>query len=156
MRRPHLASYVLQHIRCVNHARWDLLRGAPSNGCPYRDSGCGEAMCMGAWDEGFNWDRLRRISTTDQTCARQERDLRAFAKKAGYKIVGVWNEIVPGPKLERAERNKVLALAQARTVDSTLVTELTRWGRSARFAARSLTCFKVRIVSSPHGRGNGA
>ena len=30
-----------------------------------------------------------------------------------------------------------------------LVTELTRWGRSARFAARSLTCFKFRFVSSP-------
>jgi hypothetical protein len=84
------------------------------------------------------------------TCARQERDLRAFAKKAGYKIVWVWNEIVPGPKQERAERKKVLALAQARTVDLILVTELTRWGRSARFAARSLTCFKFRFVSSPH------
>ena len=45
-----------------------------------------------------------RISTAVQTCARQERDLRAFAKKAGYKIVGVWNEIAPGPKQERAER----------------------------------------------------
>jgi hypothetical protein len=42
-----------------------------------------------------------------------------------------------------------MALAQAREVDVILVTELTRWGRSARFAARSLTCFKVRIVSSP-------
>ena len=30
-----------------------------------------------------------RVSTADQTCARQERDLKAFAKKAGYKIVGV-------------------------------------------------------------------
>ena len=30
-----------------------------------------------------------------------------------------------------------------------LVTELTRWGRSARFVARSLTCFKFRFVSSP-------
>jgi DNA invertase Pin-like site-specific DNA recombinase len=90
-----------------------------------------------------------RISTADQTCARQERDLRAFAKKAGYKIVGFWNEIAPGPKQERAERKKVLALAQARTVDVILVTELTRWGRSARFAARSLTCFKFRFVSSP-------
>ncbi len=75
--------------------------------------------------------------TADQTCARQERDLRAFAKKAGYKIVGVWNEIAPGPKQERAERKKVLALAQARTVDLILVTELTRWGRSAKFTARS-------------------
>jgi DNA invertase Pin-like site-specific DNA recombinase len=40
-------------------------------------------------------------------------------------------------KQERAERKKVLALAQARKVDVILVTELTRWGRSAGFAARS-------------------
>jgi putative DNA-invertase from lambdoid prophage Rac len=33
-----------------------------------------------------------RVSTADKTCARQERDLRTFAKKAGYKIVGVWKE----------------------------------------------------------------
>ena len=71
-----------------------------------------------------------RVSTADQTCARQERDLRAFAKKAGYKIVGVWKEIASGAKQERAERKKVLALAQARKVDVILVTELTRWGRS--------------------------
>jgi len=56
--------------------------------------------------------------------------------------------MAPGPKQERAERKKVLALAQARTVDLILV-KLTRWGRSARFAARSLTCYKFRFVSSP-------
>ena len=90
-----------------------------------------------------------RVSTADQTCSRQERDLRAFAKKAGYKVVGVWKEIASGAKQERAEPKKVLALAQARKVDVIPVTELTRWGRSARFAARSLTCFKFRFVSSP-------
>jgi len=42
---------------------------------------------------------------------------------------------------ERVESKKVLALAQARTVDLILVTELTRWGGSAKFAARFLTCF---------------
>ena len=71
-----------------------------------------------------------RVSTADQTCARQERDLRAFAKKAGYKVVGVWKETASGAKQERAERKKVLALAQARKIDVILVTELTRWGRS--------------------------
>ena len=71
-----------------------------------------------------------RVSTADQTCSRQERDLRAFAKKAGYKVVGVWKEIASGTKDERAERKKVLALAQARNIDIILVTELTRWGRS--------------------------
>jgi predicted site-specific integrase-resolvase len=54
-----------------------------------------------------------RVSTVDQTCARQERDLRAFAKKAGYKIVGVWKETASGAKDDRAERKEVLALAQA-------------------------------------------
>ncbi len=71
-----------------------------------------------------------RVSTADQTCARQERDLRAFAKKAGYKVVGVWKETASGAKDERTERKKVLALAQARDIDVILVTELTRWGRS--------------------------
>ena len=71
-----------------------------------------------------------RVSTADQTCARQERELRAFAKKAGYKVIGVWKEIASGAKDERAERKRVLALAQARKIDVILVTELTRWGRS--------------------------
>ena len=68
--------------------------------------------------------------TADQTCARQERDLRAFAKKAGYKIVGVFKEAASGAKDDRAQRKKILALAQARKIDVILVTELTRWGRS--------------------------
>jgi len=71
-----------------------------------------------------------RVSTADQTCARQERDLRAFAKKAGYKIAGVWKESASGAKEDRVERKDVLALAQARKIDVILVTELTRWGRS--------------------------
>lgn len=71
-----------------------------------------------------------RVSTADQTCARQELDLRAFARKAGYKIVGVWKETASGARDDRAERKKVLALAQARKIDVILVTELTRWGRS--------------------------
>ena len=71
-----------------------------------------------------------RVSTADQTCARQERDLRAFAKKAGYKIVGIYKETASGAKDDRAQRKEILALAQARKIDIILVTELTRWGRS--------------------------
>jgi putative DNA-invertase from lambdoid prophage Rac len=71
-----------------------------------------------------------RVSTADQSCARQERDLRAFAKKAGYKVVGVWKETASGAKNDRAERNEILALAQTRKINVILVTELTRWGRS--------------------------
>jgi hypothetical protein len=31
-----------------------------------------------------------RVSTADQSCARQERDLTAFADRAGYEVVGVF------------------------------------------------------------------
>ncbi len=71
-----------------------------------------------------------RVSSADQTCSRQELDLRAYAKKAGYTVVGIWKETASGAKDDRAERKKVLALAQARRIDVILVTELTRWGRS--------------------------
>jgi putative DNA-invertase from lambdoid prophage Rac len=71
-----------------------------------------------------------RGSSTDQTCSRQEVDLRASAKKAGYTGVGSWKETASGAKAARAARKKVLALAPARRIDVSLVTELTRWGRS--------------------------
>ncbi len=51
-----------------------------------------------------------RVSTTDQSCARQERDLIAFAKRAGYEVVG------DGTRMGRedgdrspAHRNNVMA-----------------------------------------------
>ena len=71
-----------------------------------------------------------RVSTADQTCARQEADLRVFAKRRGYSIVGVWKETASGTKDDRAHRKAVLALAQSGEIDVILVTELTRWGRS--------------------------
>ena len=71
-----------------------------------------------------------RVSTADQSCARQERDLAAFAERSGYDVVGTFKETGSGVKLDRAERRKVMALAQARQIDAVLVTELSRWGRS--------------------------
>ncbi|HGE5073335.1 TPA: recombinase family protein [Escherichia coli] len=44
-----------------------------------------------------------RVSTADQSCERQEFDLRAFAGCAGYDVVGIFKEallqIVGGDKL---------------------------------------------------------
>jgi DNA invertase Pin-like site-specific DNA recombinase len=83
----------------------------------------------------------------DQTCTRQERDLRAFAKKAGYAIAGVWKETASGVKNDRTERRKILALAQAREIDVILVTELTRWGRSMLDLFRTLQDLEAWNVS---------
>lgn len=71
-----------------------------------------------------------RVSTADQSCERQERDLLAYADRAGFEVAGVWKEVASGSKDQRSERRKVLALAQDRRIDAILVTELTRWGRS--------------------------
>lgn len=71
-----------------------------------------------------------RVSTADQSCERQERDLREYVKKAGWNLLGVWKETASGRKDSRKERQAVIALAQARKIDVILVTELTRWGRS--------------------------
>ena len=71
-----------------------------------------------------------RVSTDDQSCDRQERDLRAFAERAGHNLVAVFKETASGARNDRAERKKVIAMAQARQIEAVLVTELSRWGRS--------------------------
>lgn len=71
-----------------------------------------------------------RVSTADQSCERQERDLLAYVERCGYQVVGIFRETASGSKINRDERKKVMTLARARDIDVVLVTELTRWGRS--------------------------
>lgn len=47
-----------------------------------------------------------RVSTSDQSCDRQERDLLEFARKAGYEVVGIWKETASGARNDREERKK--------------------------------------------------
>lgn len=42
-----------------------------------------------------------RVSTADQSCARQERDLAAFAGRSGYEVVGTCKETTSGVELDR-------------------------------------------------------
>jgi putative DNA-invertase from lambdoid prophage Rac len=105
-----------------------------------------------------------RVSTADQSCGRQERDLAAFAERSGYDVVGTFKETGSGVKLDRTERRKVMDLAQARQIDAVLVTELSRWGRSTTDLLATLKELEARRVSvialngmafdlsTPHGR----
>jgi putative DNA-invertase from lambdoid prophage Rac len=105
-----------------------------------------------------------RVSTADQSCERQERDLVAFAQRAGYEVIGIYKETASGLRLDRAERRKVLALAQKHEIDAVLVTELSRWGRSTTDLLATLKELEARRVSlvalnglafdltTPHGR----
>lgn len=88
----------------------------------------------------------------------------AFAERAGYGVAGVYKETASGMRLDRAERRKVMALAQRREIDTVLVTELSRWGRSTTdllATLRELEARRVSLVapngmafdlSTPHGR----
>jgi putative DNA-invertase from lambdoid prophage Rac len=59
-----------------------------------------------------------RVSTDDQSCERQERDLRAYARRAGHRIVGVFKETASGARNDRAERSKVMVRGHARSTPS--------------------------------------
>ncbi|MDR6221288.1 MULTISPECIES: recombinase family protein [Deinococcus] len=71
-----------------------------------------------------------RVSTGDQSCERQSRDLQAFAERGGFEVVAVFKETASGTVTARSERTKVIQLARDRRIEAVLVTELTRWGRS--------------------------
>jgi DNA invertase Pin-like site-specific DNA recombinase len=53
-------------------------------------------------------------------------------------VVAVFKETAYGAKDNRPERNKLLALAEARKIDAVLVTELSRWGRSTQDLVKTL------------------
>ena len=106
-----------------------------------------------------------RVSTADQSCARQERDLAAFAERSGYGVVGAYKEeTASGVKLDQAERKRVMAPVQRREIDAVLVTELSRWGRSTTDLLATLKEWETKRVSlvalngmtfdltTPHGR----
>jgi DNA invertase Pin-like site-specific DNA recombinase len=105
-----------------------------------------------------------RVSTADQSCVRQKDELKRFAERAGYEVSGIFMETGSGVRVDRAERRKVMAQAQAREIDAILVTELSRWGRSTIdliSTLQELESYRVSLIAitgmtfdlaTPHGR----
>lgn len=79
-------------------------------------------------------------------------------------MVGVFKETASGASANRAARNQILDLAQARQIQAILVSELSRWGRSTQDlldTLNRLAGWKVSVVAmngmtfeldTPHGR----
>lgn len=95
-----------------------------------------------------------RVSTSDQDNDRQERDLREYAERAGFEIVGVFKETLSGIRKAKGkqpiERKKVMALAQDHRMDAVLLTELTRWGRSTQdlmYTLGQLASWNVSLIA---------
>ena len=105
-----------------------------------------------------------RVSTADQSCERQLRDLVGLAERGGYEVVGTFRETASGMKANCSARAEVMKLAQARHIDAILVTELSRRGRSTQDLLDTLnrpSGWRVSMVAmsgmtfevdTPHGR----
>jgi putative DNA-invertase from lambdoid prophage Rac len=91
-----------------------------------------------------------RVSTHDQNCERQEKDLMEYAERLGYEVVGVWSEFGSGVKIDRVKRKEIMAIARKGKIDAVLVTELTRWGRSTIdliHTLNDLNSWKVSVIA---------
>lgn len=103
--------------------------------------------------EGISKDTKRaviyaRVSTKDQDASRQVRDLTAWAERLGYVLVAPpYVETKSGMRNDRKIRAEILAHAQRREIDTVLVTELSRWGRSTQDLITTITELASRRVS---------
>ena len=80
-----------------------------------------------------------RVSTVDQNCEMQLRELREYAKTRKWKITAEYVDTGwSGTKANRPELNRLMADARARRLDAVLVWKLDRWGRSIRDSINSI------------------
>jgi len=71
-----------------------------------------------------------RVSTTDQNCELQIRELQACADRQGWSIVDTYQDTMSGAKANRPDLNRLMLDARARKFDCLLVWKLDRFGRS--------------------------
>ena len=74
-----------------------------------------------------------RVSTTDQNCEMQVRELREYATRRGWKVSGEYLDTGwSGAKANRPELDRLMQDASLRRFDAVLVWKLDRFGRSVR------------------------
>jgi len=72
-----------------------------------------------------------RVSTTDQDCSQQLRDLREYASARHWEIEGEYvDHGISGTKDTRPAMNRLMDAARRRAVDAIVCWKIDRWGRS--------------------------
>jgi DNA invertase Pin-like site-specific DNA recombinase len=72
-----------------------------------------------------------RVSTTDQDCSQQLRELREYAAARRWDIQGEYvDHAVSGMKDSRPAMNRLMDAARRRVVDAIVCWKIDRWGRS--------------------------
>lgn len=69
-----------------------------------------------------------RVSTADQRCELQVRDLREYAERQGWRIAEIYEDVSSGAKASRPSLNRLMADARARKFDCVLVWKLDHFG----------------------------
>ena len=83
-----------------------------------------------------------RVSTTDQTCDNQLRDLRDYCRARGWTDVREFIDTgISGTKERRPALDKMMAEVKARRVDVVVVAAFDRFGRSVRHLVEALDLF---------------
>jgi len=76
---------------------------------------------------------------------RQLESIEAFGRKSGYKIEGVYREVISGTVEDRPVLNQLITDIRANGVDTVIIEEMTRLGRDAAVTMR------LQIVFVTHG-----
>ena len=80
-----------------------------------------------------------RVSTADQSCDLQRRELREYCQRRGWEIVGEYTDTGwSGSKANRPELTRLMNDARKRRFDTMVVWKLDRWGRSVADSIKSI------------------
>src|SRR5436309_7421424 len=83
-----------------------------------------------------------RVSTGDQTCEPQLRDLREYVAARGWRAAEYVDHGVSGTRERRPALDRLLAEVRARKVDVVVVAAFDRFGRSVRHLVETLDLFR--------------
>ena len=95
-----------------------------------------------------------RVSTAEQNCDLQSRELREYAEKQGWQIAEVYQDVDSGAKAGRTALNQLLLDTRARKLDCLLVWKLYRFGRSLVDCLNHIRTFEehgVRFIAVTQG-----
>lgn len=96
-----------------------------------------------------------RVSTTDQDCSQQLRDLRDYAKARRWQVQGEYvDQAVSGTKDSRPAMNRLMDAARRRAIDALVCWKIDRWGRSMPHfvsSVQELRSLGVRFVAVTQG-----
>src|ERR1700756_1717301 len=83
-----------------------------------------------------------RVSTADQSCEPQLRDVRDYCRARGWEAVEYVDQGVSGARDRRPALDRLTAAVKARKVDVVVVAAFDRFGRSVRHLVETLDLFR--------------